>query len=80
MSRFVTSTYRYTRPPRKKKPQAIADPAIVTPRSQAGLCESAFRIVREHGDSERVARRQRPRNGENSIQRDKAGLSRIGRF
>ena len=34
-TRIVTSTYRYKRPPRKKKPQAIAGPVIVTPRKRA---------------------------------------------
>jgi hypothetical protein len=28
-NRIITSTYRYKRPPRKKKPQAIPEPAIV---------------------------------------------------
>jgi hypothetical protein len=30
MSRIVTSTYRYKRPPRKRKPRTIEAPAIVT--------------------------------------------------
>jgi hypothetical protein len=34
MSRIVTSTYRYTRPPRNEKPQAIADPATPAHRGK----------------------------------------------
>jgi hypothetical protein len=35
MTRIVTSTYRYKRPPRKRKPVLIEAPVIVTPRSKA---------------------------------------------
>src|SRR5262245_12970641 len=31
MTRIVTSTYRYKRPPRKRKPVMIEAPAVVTP-------------------------------------------------
>jgi hypothetical protein len=37
MTRIVTSTYRYKRPPRKRKPVLIEVPAIVTPRKRAVL-------------------------------------------
>ncbi len=33
MTRIVTSTYRYKRPPRKKKPVLLEVPAIVTKRA-----------------------------------------------
>ena len=35
MKRIVTSTYRYKRPPRKRKAVPLTGPAIVTPRSKA---------------------------------------------
>ena len=33
MTRIVTTTYRYKRPPRKRKPAGIGGPAVVTTRS-----------------------------------------------
>ena len=33
MTRIVTTTYRYERPPRKRKPVAIEAPAVVTAKS-----------------------------------------------
>ena len=35
MTRIVTSTYRYKRPPRKRKAVPLEGPAIVTPRRTA---------------------------------------------
>ena len=34
-ARIVTSTYRYKRPPRKRKAVPLEVPAIITPRSKA---------------------------------------------
>jgi hypothetical protein len=36
-TRIVTSTYRYERPSRKKKPQVITGPAVVTPKKRSVL-------------------------------------------
>jgi hypothetical protein len=49
-SRIVTSTYRYKRPPRKRKAVPLTGPAIVTPRSKAASA-SVTRGVKPGNDN-----------------------------
>ena len=42
MTRIVTSTYRYRRPPRKRKAVALEVPAIVTRKHAAGPQQPAL--------------------------------------
>ena len=41
MTRIVTSTYRYKRPPRKRKAVPLEGPAIVTPRSETPAAQAS---------------------------------------
>ena len=52
-SRIVTSTYRFKRPPRKRKAVPLTWPAIVTPRSKAASA-SVTRGVKPGNDNRPV--------------------------
>jgi hypothetical protein len=45
MTRIVTSTYRYKRPPRKRKTAPLAGPAVVTPKRNPTDTKKA--VIRE---------------------------------
>jgi hypothetical protein len=52
-TRIVTSTYRYKRPPRKRKAVPLEGPAIVTPRAKAAPA-SVPRDVKPGNDNRSV--------------------------
>jgi hypothetical protein len=52
-TRIATSTYRYKRPPRKRKAVPLEGPAIVTPRSKAASA-SVPRGVKPSNDNRPV--------------------------
>ena len=54
MTRIVTTTYRYRRPPRKKRPIALEMPVIVAPRKRVRLPEQ--REAEPDDDPEATAR------------------------
>ena len=52
MTRIVTSTYRYKRPPRKRKAVAIEAPAIVTTKNsrRPGMAAAEVSVTARHYD------------------------------
>jgi hypothetical protein len=56
MTRIVRTTYRYKRPPRKRKAVALEAPAIVTAKSSRrtpveGTKEAAAEVIADHPSS-----------------------------